>query len=140
MVTVWPVSSDEYSNRLNQLVDRSRDICQVAVDHYGLVIAQQAIKDAELTGENLTGSGPFLLAWSPATDKGKEGALVLVSDLSDITTYEQARERLEAWSREIERDPTLWIKGWNRELMRIAIRNWVDKYGTMSLAFFGIKG
>jgi hypothetical protein len=140
MVTVWPVNSDEYSNRLNQLVDRSRDICQIAVDHYGLVIAQQTLRDAELTGENVTASGPFLLAWSPATDKGREGALFLVSDLSNITTYEQARERLGAWSRDIERDPTLWIKGWNREGLRIAIRDWVDKYGARSLAVFGIKG
>ncbi len=66
-----------------------------------MVIAQQALKDAEMSGRNPSGGGPYLLAWSPSADKGKPDALVLVSDLSDITTYEQAQERFLAWSRDI---------------------------------------
>lgn len=136
MVTVWPINSDDYSNRLNQPNGQVRDICQTAVDHYGLVIAQRALKDAEHTGKKLTGTGPFLLAWSPSADKGKQDALVLVSDLSDITTYEQAHERFLAWSRDIESDPALWMRGWSLERLRIYIRSWVDKYGEKSLAVF----
>ena len=71
MVTVWPLNLPIYSNRLNQLRDHVKDICPIAVDNYGLVIAQRAIKDAERTGVDMTGIGPLLLAWSPSTDKGK---------------------------------------------------------------------
>jgi hypothetical protein len=136
MVTVWPLSSDDASDQLNPLREHAEDICRIAVDNYGLVIALQAIKDAELTGRALNRAGPFLLAWSPSTDKGKRDVLVLVSDLSDITTYEQAHERLLAWSRDIESDPALWISGWNLERLIIYIRSWVDKYGEKSLAVF----
>jgi hypothetical protein len=136
MVTVWPLNSDEASDRLNRLGYHLKGICQIAVDNYGLAIAQQALKDAELTGRTLNRAGPFLLAWSPAAEKGKEDALVLVSDLSDITTYEQARERFLAWSRDIESDPALWVRGWDLERVRTYVRDWVDKYGEMSLALF----
>lgn len=139
MVTVWPVNSDYYSNWLNQLLNQEY-ICQIAVDNYDLVFAQQALKDAEIVGVNTTGTGPFLLAWSPATDKGKRDALVLVSDLSDVMTYEQAHKIFLAWSRDIERDPKLWSNGWNIERLRSKIRYWVDKYGSKSLAVFGVKG
>jgi hypothetical protein len=136
MATVWPLVSDDASDRLNRLRNYAKEICQIAVDNYGLVIAQKAIKDAEFTGKHLSRAGPFLLAWSPATEKGKKDALVLVSDLSDVTTYEQAHERFLAWSRDIESDPALWIGGWNLERLRTYIRNWVDKYGEKSLAVF----
>jgi hypothetical protein len=107
-----------------RLRNHTNDICQIAVDDYGLVIAQQALKDAELTGRTLNRAGPFLLAWSP---KGKQDALVLVSDLSDITTYEQAHERFLAWSRDIESDPALWMSGWDPERLRTYIRSWVAR-------------
>lgn len=135
MVTVWPLRSDEACDRLNRARDLPQDACEMAVDDYGLVIAQQALKEAKLSGRNVSGGGPFLLAWSPAANKGKPGAPVLVSDLSDITTYEQAHERLLAWSRDIESDPAVWTGGWNLERIRVHIRNWVDKYGEKSLAF-----
>lgn len=137
MVTVWPVSSDEASALLNLLstqINRLQIACQMAVEDYGLVIAKQALKDAEMSGRNLSGGGPYLLAWSPSADKGKPDALVLVSDLSDITTYEQAQERFLAWSRDIESDPALWARGWDVERLRVRIRSWVDKYGEKALA------
>ena len=115
MVTVWPLDSDHYTWLNNPRLFSDQDVCPMAVDHYGLVIAQMAIKDAAHSGVNINAIGPLLLAWSPSTDKGKADALVLVSDLSDITTYDQALEMLLAWSREIERDPTVWSNGWNLE-------------------------
>lgn len=60
MVTIWPVDSDNAANRLN-LMPRT-DICSVAVNNYGLVDALQALKDAEATGAEGSGMGPFLLA------------------------------------------------------------------------------
>lgn len=134
MVTVWPLNSDEASEGLNRRGSDVKGACPVAVDDYGLVIAQQALKEAELAGRVVSSGGPYLLAWSPAASKGKEDALVLVSDLSDITTYEQAKERFLAWSRDIESDPSLWTGGWNLERVRVHIRSWVDKYGEKSLA------
>jgi hypothetical protein len=109
------------------------------VDNYGLVVAKQAIKDAELAGVDASGRGPFLLAWSPSIDKGKQDALVLVSDLSHITTYEQAKQILQLWSRDIEQDPQLWSNGWDIERLRVQIRLWVDKYGPRVLTMFGAK-
>lgn len=138
MVTVWPVDSDSDASRLNRAPRNG--ICEIAVDNYGLVIAQQALKDAETAGVNTTDSGPFLFAWSPSTDKGKQDALVLVSDLSDVTTYEHAHEILLEWSRDIEQDPQLWSNGWDVERLRRKIRHWVDKYGPKALAVIGVKG
>ncbi len=141
MVTVWPMDSNSEADFLNT-GPRGLGLCEHAVDYYGLVVAKQALKEAELTGVDTTDSGPLLLAWSPSTDKGKRDALVLVSDLSDITTYEQADGLFRKWSRDIEGDPKLWTdgNGWDVERLRVTIRNWVDAYGTKALALFGSKG
>ena len=138
MVTVWPLNSDYSDHQLSKA--KTADICEFSVAHYGLVTAQQALKDAELAGANTTGIGPFLLAWSPSTDKGKRDVLVLVSDLSNLTTSEQAREIFLAWTHDIEEDPSLWSKGWGSESLRTYIRFMVDKYGETLFRVFGVKG
>jgi hypothetical protein len=120
MVTVWPLVSDDYSDPLNRFRSYVDNVCQIAVDNYGLVIAQQALKDAELTGKKLDRTGPFLLAWSPSSDKGKQDALVLVSDLSDITTYEQAQGRFLAWSR------TRWERSWRSSVLVVGSDSCLD--------------
>jgi hypothetical protein len=127
MVTVWPVDSDAAAFNLNR---RPREgICDIAVDYYGLVTAKQALKDAEFAGVDTSDNGPFLLAWSPSTDKGKQDTLILVADLSDVTTYAQAHQILLKWSRDIEEDPQLWSRdGWDIERLRTKIRLWVDKF------------
>jgi hypothetical protein len=135
MVTVWPVDSGASAEALNQMLRQS--MCDKAVDSYGLAMALQAIRDAELAGMDTSGIGPFLLAWSPAAQKGKRDALVLAADLSDVTTYRQAQELLLRWSREIEQDPLLWRRGWDLEAVRLEIRLWADKYGSRILALFG---
>lgn len=139
MATVWPMDSDSDARFLNT-APRQSDSCELAVDNYGLVVAKQALKEAELAGVDTTNSGPFLLAWSPSTDKGKPDALVLVSDLSGITTYAQADGIFRNWSGDIESDPNLWTNGWNIERLRVTIRNWVDAHGTKALELFGSKG
>jgi hypothetical protein len=135
MVTVWPVDSGASAAALNRMPREG--ICDKAIDSYGLALALQAIGDAELAGMDLSGIGPFLLAWSPAADKGKRDALVLVADLSDVTTYRQVQELLQGWSREIEQDPLLWRRGWDLEAVRLEIRLWADRYGSRILALFG---
>ena len=137
MVTVWPIDTDEKADALNGM--RRNKICGVAVDRYGLVIALQTLKDAELAGVTTAGIGPFLLAWSPSSAKGQQDALVLVSNLSNVTTFRQAQEIFLKWSREIEQNPQLWRDGWNLEKLRTEIRLWVDQYGPQILALFGAK-
>jgi hypothetical protein len=139
MITVWPINSDEIADDLNskeKITDPGIDICGVAVDKYGLITAMKALKDAELAQVDTSNRGPFLLAWSPAIDKGKHDALVLTSDLSDVTTYEQAKSILIEWRRNIEQNPLLWKDGWNIEKVRVMTRLWVDKYGPKILALF----
>ena len=137
MVTVWPIATNNEANQINTL---PRDnLCSDAVRHYGLATSLEAIASARLNHVTLDGTGPFLLAWSPAEEKGKPDALVLVSDLSDVTTAEQAREIFRQWSIDIQNNPALWRNGWNREKIRIKIQLWADKYGPKVLALFGSK-
>ena len=135
MVTVWPIGSDSKANELNYRSSRD-EACEQAVDNYGLVIAKGALNHAKVAGVDTSGRGPFLLAWSPATDKGKRDAVVLSANLSDITTYEQAKGVLLDWENDIEKNPKLWRNGWDVERIRVKIRLWVDRYGSQILALF----
>jgi hypothetical protein len=81
-----------------------------------------------------------LLAWSPATQKGQPGSLVLTSDFSDVTTLQQAKDLFSDWSANIQENPELWKEGWNLEKVKIVIRLWADKYGMQFLNLFGGKG
>jgi hypothetical protein len=137
IVTIWPLSTNEIASLLNKIP--TPNICDAAVEYYGLVTSLEAIKDAESTGVKISGLGPFLLAWSPSASKGKHDALVLVLDLSRVTTYEQAQAMFLKWSREIENNPELWLNGWNVESLRVAARFWVDEYGPKVLSLFGYK-
>jgi hypothetical protein len=137
MITVWPIDSDETSTSLNEISGESS--CDTAVKHYGLAISHKVLKEAEIAGANTSGSGPYLLAWSPTNEKGKKDALVLVSDLSDVTTYQQAQAVFRQWINDIQQDSELWEKGWNMEKLRIKIRLWADMYGPKMLAVFSGK-
>jgi hypothetical protein len=115
-------------------------LCGIAVDGYDLATARTALHDAARVGMDTSGIGPFLLAWSPSTNKGKPDALVLVADLSDVTTYPQAQEFLLAWSHDIEQDPSVWRNGWSLAKVRMKIRLWADTYGAKILSFAGNPG
>jgi hypothetical protein len=137
MVTIWPADSDEDADELNRMA--RTDVCGAAIDNYGLTASLQAIKEAEATKQaDLSGIGPFLLAWSPSSEKGNKDALVLVMNLSGVTTYGQAQQILAEWSRDIERNPELWRDGWDIEKVRLEIRLWVDRYGPQILTLFGV--
>ncbi len=134
MVTVWPVTEDKIADDLNGAPGRPP--CETAVRNYGLPAALQAIRDV---GPRLgpPGRGPFLLAWSPATGKGDPDAIVLIADLSDVTTAEQAATIFALWRQDIEANPALWDQGWDLEALRIGIRLWVDRVGTQIFAVLG---
>jgi hypothetical protein len=135
MVTVWPIDADQTANELNQL--RGAEICETAVDRYGLPTALQAINDAGETRIGRDRRGPFLLAWSPSHDKGDPEALMLVADLTDVTTYAQAEAFFVLWRTDIEANPEFWNRGWNVERLRIAIQLWVDRFGSQIFSILG---
>ena len=134
MVTVWPVDSPQ---SLIQISKKTGNVetCESAVEHYGLTTSLKAIKEAESTtgGMSLAGSGPFLLGWAPSSEKGKKDTLVLVVDLSGATTGDQYLGYFRQWRNDIERDPAVWNNGWTLDKLRLAIRDWADKTGTMLL-------
>jgi hypothetical protein len=138
MVTVWPIGSDEEAAHLN--AEPLDDTCKSAVQHYGLLASLKAIRDARLSNGTINGRGPFLLAWSPAAQRAQVGSLVLISNLSDVTTLEQAKGLLSSWSSDIQKNPDIWEKGWNIDKLKLVIRLWADKYGTQFLELVGAKG
>jgi chemotaxis protein MotB len=139
MVTVWPIEADRAADQINAMARDDR-LCKEAVRTYGLVEALEAIKDAKRSNAELDGVGPFLLAWSPSEQKGRSDALVLISNLSDISTYAQAKQVFFQWSTDIVENPELWRKGWNIEKLKFVIRLWADKYGPRILKLFGASG
>jgi hypothetical protein len=139
MVMVWPMSENSLAEGLNE-TRRKNFVCDSAVDNYGLVVATRALDDARRArAENLDGRGPFLLAWSPATQKGQRDALVLVANLSNVTTSAEAQDRLRSWKLDILDNPDIWKPRWNLERVRITIGKWADRFGLRVLTIFGIN-
>lgn len=138
MVTVWPVENDREASQINEM-PRSDELCKTAVKDYSIRSALEAIDAARRSHGLLMGQGPFLLAWSPSTQMGRRDALVLVSNLSDVTTLQQAKEIFRRWRRDILDKPSLWRRGWNLRTVRLDIQLWSDEYGTEILKIFGIE-
>jgi hypothetical protein len=139
MVTVWPLEAADQAERLNRAPRDPRG-CDYAVEHYGLVVALEAMNQADLTDEEKAEGGPFLLAWSPAAEKGKKPALVLKVDLSQITEAKDAKSLFIKWRQDIERDPRTWDRGWNVELVRDKLRYWLNDYGPKIFSLVKVGG
>ncbi len=139
MVTVWPVASSGHAEDLNSASGPER--CENAVSHYGGVVGQQAISDSERTGWILDNVGPYLLAWSPPTDKGVDGATVLLVDLSGVTDPASARKIMRHWSEDVERNSTLWSQNrWNPEELSRVVNDWRGEFGPRSILLLGSAG
>lgn len=140
MVTVWPIETGGGSDALNE--GRVSPVCERAVQKYSLFLAREAIRDAAraegVDPTSLLRGGPYLIAWAPSTARGREDTVVLIADMSDVTTYEQAESVFREWARDIE-TPETWDgeDGWNLDNLRTAIRHWADKYGPRVLGIFG---
>jgi hypothetical protein len=133
MVTVWPIDNPSLAGRLNE---QGESVCKEAVEHYDLNSGLIALKEAATQEEkDLSGQGPYLLAWAPSSQKGATGSLVLIADLSNATTSQHYREYFQKWRVDIERNPKLWQNGWSQADLIIIIRDWADKWGTMILSF-----
>ena len=127
MVTVWPVNDQSLAAKIS--AQRDVGICQDAVRHYHLPTALAALKQADPRAGAFQDRGPYLLAWSPASKKGEIGAVVLIADLSSATTFDQFSEYFRKWREDIEQSPDLWQNGWSIDGVRIAIRDWADRWG-----------
>lgn len=140
MVTIWPMGTNDDARTLNNNARRLKKVakpCELAVDKYSIVMGKQAIDDAKKAGAKLSGLGPYILAWSPSASKGKSDALILIFDLSNVTSYPQAEEYFRKWSDDIERDPAKWKEGWKLENLRMSVRDWADKFGPGFLSILG---
>ena len=141
MVTVMPMISQEAALSAEVLDDGAA--CELATNNYGRLTAQDAIGKANAAAERtdgvtrIEGRGPFLLAWSPGSTFGNNDALVLVADLSNSATPEQAASDLQTWITDIQTQPSLWRRGWNIEGIRLATQRWVDRRGATILRLIG---
>lgn len=138
MVTVWPIDRDATAGELNKM--ERRRVCDTATNNYGLVTAQAAIRNAKAAGSSLDGSGPFFIAWSPPQTIGGKNAKILVMDLSNVTTAEQAEELMRNWVEEIELNPELWSKGWDLTKLRRTVQQWADRHGPRLLSILDSEG
>jgi hypothetical protein len=131
MVTVWPVDDDDIPRRLPE----DNAACGTAIAHYDLLASLRALREARNKEHiALSGVGPYLLAWAPAAKKGEKDAIVLISDLSSATTPKQFQEYFRAWRHDIEQNSQLWRHGWSIADIRIAIRDWANKWGATILS------
>jgi len=139
MVTVWPIDDRRRPDLIAGLnTTRAQEgSCENAVEYYDIQIARGAIGDARQAGVDLSGRGPFLLAWAPAGMKGHPDAVVLAADLGNVKTVADAKDVLRIWREDIEQDPDLWQDGFSLEKMRVKLRQIVNRYGDGLLKFLG---
>ena len=122
MLTIWPLeTAGKRDAKLND--------CDYLLNNYDLYGGLSAIQDADRQGSTLTGRGPYLVGWSPSNTRGVRDAVVLVIDMSSIESQQSFDEMFLIWQKRIVEDPELWRSGFSAERLRLAIRDFVDKYG-----------
>lgn len=133
MLTIWPLDEPDASDAL-------KDDCDFAVDHYDLAGGILAIQDASRhQGANLEGIGPFLIGWSPSNTRGVPDKVVLIFDLSRLESQASFDEAFAIWQKRIVENPTLWVSGFSAARIRLAVRDFVDRYGTDVVRIWGGK-
>jgi hypothetical protein len=122
MLTIWPL--------LTAGTPAAKDNdCDHLLANYDLHGGQTAIDDARRQGANVSGRGPFLIGWSPSNARGVTDAVVLVVDMSTHEGQQSFDEAMMFWQQKIVEDPQLWRQGFSMERVRIAIREFADRYG-----------
>jgi hypothetical protein len=136
MVTVWPVNNNNLADSLNPKADLNSQ-CLQAIRSIDLVASLSAIRSARaiVPNSDLSGRGPYVIAWAPAKLAGKPRASVLVLDLSSVTTSAQAVDMFRVWAEKIEKNPALWRRGWDFHQIRVILRLWADRWGPVMLTF-----
>lgn len=139
-VTVWPLIDAALSERLNRAMHRSDTIatCKQAIDSYDASRARAILSNIRKNeGIALDGLGPYLFGWIPADEFGQVGKLILMLDLSRVSTYEQALIQLQSWQQKIATNPELLQDGFSIENLRRLVRDWSDQHGQAFLVLIG---
>jgi len=119
MLTIWPIDDPNASAAL-------ADNCAYLTSHYDLYGGQAAIRDAGRQGINLSGRGPYLIAWSPSQNRGVPDKIVLVYDLSDYSSQASFDTMFAFWQNAIIANPSLWRNGVAAAQKRLIFRDFVD--------------
>jgi peptidoglycan hydrolase-like protein with peptidoglycan-binding domain len=139
-VTVWPLRDRGPAEFLNRRMHRSQTVpaCKIAIDSYDDARAREILRNIrEAENIALDGLGPYLFGWIPADEFGQMGKLILMLDLSRVSTYEQALIQLQSWQQKIATNPDLLRDGLSIENMRRLVRDWSDQYGQAFLVLIG---
>jgi hypothetical protein len=128
MITFWPVRGELPPD----------PNCEWLLEHYDLFGGTSAIQDAHAQGESMSGRGPFLIGWSPSTTRGVRDAVVLVLDLSPLDSQNSFDTQFEFWRQKIVENPSLWRSGFSVEGVRLAVRDFADRYGSEILKSINI--
>jgi hypothetical protein len=123
MLTVWPLDNPDAN-------EAKKDDCGYVIDHYDVYAADSAIADAQQQGAHFGAEGPFLIGWSPSNARGVKDKVVLVVDMSSFESQDSFDHAFRFWKEKIIQDPTLWRHGFSIESMRLAVRDFVDHYGS----------
>ena len=140
LATIWPLRTAAMADSLNDTDAPKNTACGDIVQNIGIRMSKKAIRRAEMhLDEELTGDGPYLLGWAPGQryDDASDDVPVLVLDLSNVRTSQQAVNAFNFWSSEIEKDPGVWVGGWNFGRLKLKVRWWVERYGEGILNFIG---
>ena len=145
MVTVWPIKGVELAEQVREAPMAAA--CDIAVSDYDTRLAERAIAAARaaerrgLTASELAGAGPFLLAWSPGSERDdpQSDTLVLVADLSTVEDQASANRAIRRWKYEIQNDSSLWATGFSLERIKLKIQDWAVRRGDAVLWAIGGK-
>ena len=140
--TIWPLLKIQMAEELNDNFAPRNSTCSDIVGSIDLLMSREAIQRAENhLDEELTGDGPYLLAWSPGQryDDVSDDVPVFVLDLSDVRNAQQAANAFNFWSRKIEKDPGVWEDGWSFERLKLKVEWWVSRYGSEIVRFIGFS-
>ena len=127
MLTIWPLDNPAAP-------DAANDKCDFAIDHYDLFGGDSAIADAQKQGAVFGQDGPFLIGWAPSNTRGVPNKLVLVVDMSHYTSQDSFDHAFLFWKQKIVENPELWRSGFSIETIRLAARDFADKYGDTILS------
>ncbi|WP_153040819.1 MULTISPECIES: hypothetical protein [unclassified Pseudovibrio] len=141
IVLRWPVDSKADAARLNH-ARYSPKLCELAVEHYDLSVAQEVINLVRQQSGNEDfgfGKGPYLIAFSSIMHSGSS-RLGFVLDFSRATLPDHANRMMRAWKRRIEQNPKLWKdRTIDIEVLKREIAFFADAFGSGVLTVFGVK-
>jgi hypothetical protein len=123
MITYWPIE-ERKPERI------AAGDCDYMIDKYHLFSGLESIQDVGRQGRRLAERrGPFLIGWSPAESRYEKDKVVLIMDLSNFESATSFREAFQSWRTKITENPSLWHNGFSIERIRIAMRDFLDRYG-----------